>query len=104
MYKTPDTYVKIFEIDGEFVYAQSYEEQRIDAAVELWVSSNKTRDSILKIDLIDGLSYNILASRIASWFLSTPEYRERRYKVVADQEEEHKTLSSLYGDPEPTWE
>lgn len=70
------SFVKVFENDG-FVLVGPDDEPRIDAAVERWVSSGRTQDTLLALTRLDGDEYKVKASTITSWCISTYEGRVR---------------------------
>lgn len=77
----PDTYLVVYE-GNEGVFVEADEEGALDAAVTRYVESGRTRDDLLSLTMLTGPEYRVLASRVTSWYLSTPESRRR---AIADQ-------------------
>lgn len=86
----PERFLTVWEVEGEIYTLFEYEEPRINAAVQEYVDSGKTRDRILCLTMTDGREYYTLVSRISSWAVSTPETRKRSmlYGMLQRQEDE----------------
>jgi hypothetical protein len=87
MVEEPTTYCRVDVGDGYYLVEQ-HEEPRIDAAVSAFLDSGCTRDQLLTIDLLDGKVLKLRASRIESFYISTPDNRRasiEREKALADE-------------------
>jgi hypothetical protein len=93
----PGIYVKVYERDGSYVTADAHCEPSVDAAVSRWIDSRETHDTLLSIDLMDGATYRCLASRIASWYVSTPETRRRAFEWEAAHKAEERLAKEELG-------
>lgn len=55
------TFLKVYYDDG-YALAKPECEQSIDAAVSAWVDSGKTRDRLLRIELLDGCELAVISA------------------------------------------
>jgi len=69
-------FIMLYECDGRATI-EADENDAIDAAVSRWVDSGRTRDTLLHLMTPYGDTYNVLASRITSWYITTAASRER---------------------------
>jgi len=90
------TFLKVYYDDG-YVLAKPECEQSIDAAVSAWVDSGKTRDRLLRIELLDGCELAVLASEVTSWLISTPETRQRQVEIERDLRAEDTAMRQAAG-------
>lgn len=78
------------------LYIAIHEESRVDAAVEAYVSSGYTRDSLLHLDGWVGDTVVVCASSIKGWVRCTPEVRARGLmQNVRVDEERNAALQEL---------
>ena len=82
----PDEWLVVFEADNSQARLDVSDESAIDAAVSSFLETGK--DSLLHLTFVEGDEYVVRASRITSWFRSTPEFRERSDAVDAKVKEE----------------
>lgn len=93
----PGSFLKVWQGEN-WVLAIPEEEPRIDAAVSQWIDSGGTRDTILRLTLVDGDTFTLRASTIDSWLLSTPEGRRRSHewdKAAEDERREQRTAAGF---------
>lgn len=90
------TYCKIFEDDGN-ICVRPEQESRINAAVSQYVDSGGTRDTLLDLETLAGETYYTKASRITSWYVSTPETRRKIIEVEKLLEDEKKAFQADLG-------
>ncbi len=70
------------------VRLEATDEPIVDAAVQRYVDSGKTIDSLLSLTSTGGDSFKVLASSISSWTVSTPAARDREREIDAAMEAE----------------
>lgn len=87
----PDSYVKISDGDG-FVTCPIAEEPRVDAAVQAWLDSGGTRDSLIMLEMADGDIYKVRASHIKWWIISTPMGRKNQLDLQRQAKEEEQAV------------
>ena len=92
------TFLKIYEHDSSYTIVEAAEEPRVNAAVEKWIASGCTTDTLLDLTCVDGDDFCIKASAIVSWLLSTPEGRRRRVEWEASVKEESREYKQATGD------
>lgn len=96
------TFLRLFEVDGSSMRIDAERSGSIDAAVSNYLDTG--RDSLLHLMTLSGESFVVRASRITSWWVSTPEGREtslRHDKEERDEEQASRILVGLpYKDPE----
>ena len=90
------TVLKVYENDG-YVLAMPGEESRVNAAVQRLIDSGGHRDTLLDIECHDGRTYWVRASRITSWYISSPESRRVALQWEKDREEEEKAVKAELG-------
>ncbi len=94
---TPDTWLIVWEDDGDLFATDPAERPRIDAAVSTYVDSCGIRDSLLHVTLLDGREYTTKASRITSWAVSSPETRRRQIEQGKWHDEETERMKHELG-------
>lgn len=93
-------FVKLFDDTG-YVLVDAGEEGSIDAAVERYVTSGGTVDTLLCVTLLDGSVYKVKASLVTAWYLSTPEGRMRGVEIekqLGDEIKANRAAAGLFGD------
>jgi len=90
------SYLRVWEGDSHYL-CEVQEEPRVDAAVERWISSGRTNDTLLRLTMIDGDEVAILASRVTSWMVSTPEGRRRAIEWDAVYRSEREAMKQEAG-------
>lgn len=91
------TFLKIYDSDGAYWCILSTEEGQVDAAVERWLSSAGTVDSLLDLTMVDGENLRVRASRIIGWTRSTPAGRAKGAEVEKQMEDERKANRAAAG-------
>lgn len=82
-------FLKLFDSTG-FVLVESAEEGQIDAAVERYLSTGETVDTLLCLTLLSGEVYKTRASAIVCWYSSTPAQRARGIEIDKALEDERR--------------
>lgn len=77
------SFLQVYDVQGAAVHLQLADESLIDAAVEQYITSSRTRDTLLLLTTFGGAPYKVLASQITSWHPSTPETRAQNRAVDA---------------------
>lgn len=83
----PPAWLMVYN-DGGCCRVDVADEPKLDAAVEQWVSSGETRDSLLLLTTVEGEPFKVLASTVTSWLTSTPASRARTRALEAALERE----------------
>lgn len=86
----PGAFVKVYTHDGGAWCVSAEDEGSIDAAVEQWLSSGETRDTLLHMAQTDGDRLCLRASRISGWMLSTVDGRRRSAEISKAYDDEAK--------------
>lgn len=89
---TLDRWVTVWLLDESRLIVQEHEEPRVSAAVEMWISSGGTRDSILTMAGVGGRVVNYRASQVAGWMVSTPELRRLDFLQDARDKDEQRAF------------
>ena len=77
------TFVKVYSDDGGYVCAVPEDEPMLDAAVQAYLDSGETRDTLVHLTLLDGDRCVVRASHVTSWVTSTPDGRTRGAAIDA---------------------
>jgi hypothetical protein len=92
------SWLVVYEKNGEVVQCEASDESRVDAAVSAWIDGGKRTDTILHLTMAGGTApYSVLASRIASWWVSSPEHRRDNHRRLQLQKEETRAFKSELG-------
>lgn len=92
------TYLRVYDATGITDVLPEHESS-IDAAVGHWLDTS--RDTLLRLTMLDGSEFTTKASGIAGWFLSTPEGRLRSLELEKASGEEDRDNRIAVGLP---WE
>lgn len=92
----PGTYVRVFDEDGN-ISVELDDEPRVDAAVQRWIDSGRTRDTVLSLTCLDGSEIHMLASKITTWYVSTPESRRLQVEFEAAYQQELRQMRAAAG-------
>jgi hypothetical protein len=69
------TFLLVYDKYQSFTRIELADESTIDAAVEQYISSGGTRDTLLLLTTVSGAMYKIPASNFSNWIVTTPEIR-----------------------------
>jgi hypothetical protein len=95
------TYLRVWDHESNCVDVLVEHEPSVDAAVTAWVDSNRTRDSVLRLETVNGHEYKTLASEIASWMISTADGRRLatlQEVARAGEAQQHRYEAGLFED------
>lgn len=84
----PDTWVVLIDERGVGWRVIPENRHSVDAAVEKWISSGRTQDTLLDLTEVDGGELRILASIVQAFYMSTPELRRAGVQFRAFKERE----------------
>jgi len=68
-------FLRVWDESGSFCDFEVEEEPRVNSAVQRWVDSGRTKDTVLDLTTKGGEPFCVLASTITSWKVSTLEGR-----------------------------
>lgn len=77
------TFLRVWDRGEQAVDLMVDDEPRVSAAVQRWVDSGRTVDTIIDATARTGSPYFLLASEVRSWLISSPESRQRSYEIDA---------------------
>jgi len=96
----PEAWLVLMEMDGN-THIDPADEGSLDAAVTRYLESGCTREEMLCLTLSEGGRYHLRVSRVAGWWLCTPEHARRNLKRKQTQKETQEMMRSELGLP---WE
>lgn len=91
--------LSLYDKDGTRIAIAPSEQADIMRALEQLALSNGTRDTVLELEAITGATIVVLASRIASLYITTREQRARDVVLNKRAEEETAELREEAGYP-----
>lgn len=93
----PDTWVVILDETGTAWFVMPEGKDSIDAAVERYISSGRTLDTLLDLTDLDGSELRILASTVRLFYTCTPESRMNHMHYQAFREREKQQFRADLG-------
>jgi hypothetical protein len=94
----PDTWLVLLEKgESASTHIDPADETAIDVAVSRYLETK--RDEILHLTLSEGGPYRVLASRISSWWINTPEHSRRNLLRTEKSKEDEKERRAALGLP-----
>ena len=87
-------FIKVYDNDG-CVDCEIDGLNSLDAAVGRYLDTG--RDSVVTLTMCDGDEYNVKASVVGTWIISTPEGRAKNIRLNAEFKEEAKATKQALG-------
>jgi hypothetical protein len=83
------TFVMVYDTQNSQANVVVEDESTIDAAVERWISSGQTQNTLLMLTLMSGATWKIRASDISNWVISSKAIRDlsRAHSAALSAEE-----------------
>jgi len=91
------SYVQVNLSNGDYYRVIPEDEPRIDSQVESYLTSGKTKDSIIEITCKDGSMIKVLASEISDWYFSTLSTRKINLELQKLHEDEERMTKQALG-------
>lgn len=95
----PESWLVVMECDGTALHCMPSDEGQVDAKATDYRHSG--RDCMLHLTMAEGSDYALPASRVAGWYVNTPEFRRRNAIREHARREEDKAMRAAIGLP---WE